>query len=508
MIINGKSIRGIFNYSPELTFEVGDFVVDGDYMYLALQESTGNKPSESTEFFETYVGGEVLDPSQYKVGSIKKDSLLSAAGLDSILSSYFSGPDENGLIRNRITSDLRIISSGLFESGNVDSTTSPLDTIMCKPDLNNAVFHVDPNSDAKLVLPPEPNRNETEINYILKQYTYRDSDGSVTGEPGSFVRIQELVKLSKEYSATAYRFITSRTGESYEIGENTIWNQTCLQFRVLSELDRIKAYYISEINKTKKLQKLLANNFRFKKVSFNQKSNILRLTYGGPNAQLPVSPTDAFDFPTTFTFTTIDTLGYSRSYDITLELKEIVKNGIDVSYKVGDSNVMMDIKFERSIISGNTNNITFTLSGSAIFQSCYYQQVIRSIDEDVNESVAGKTFYEFNIGTMPEGFVNFNTNWPMEIAIETRIKTRSSIDRIYVDLGEIFQELKKAAGINEEYSFILNHLPVRTLVKFTYESVTNSIRLDIDSEVMPSTGIDKSDISGTLRSITNLNMLY
>lgn len=506
MIINGKSIRGIFNYDPELTFEAGDFVVDGDYMYLALQESTGNKPSESTEFFETYVGGKVLDPSQYKVGSIKKDSLLSAAGLDSILSSYFSGPDENGLIRNRITSDLRIISSGLFESGNMNSTTSPLDTIMCKPDLNNAVFHVDPNSDVKLVLPPD--RGETEINYILKQYTYRDSDGSVTGEPGSFVRIQELVKLSKQFSVIAYRFITSRTGESYEISENTIWNQTCLQFRVLSELDRIKAYYTSEINKSRKLQKLLANNFRFKKVSFDQKSNILRLTYGGANAQLPVSPTDAFDFPTTFTFTTVDTLGYSRSYDITLELKEIVKNGIDTSYKVGDSNVTMDVKIEKDVILGNTNTIVFTLSGSAVFQSCYYQQILRSIDKDVDESVAGKNFHVFNKDTMPEGFVSFNSNWPIEIAVETRIKTDSSIDNIYIDLGEVYRELKKAAGINKEYSFILNHLPVRTLVKFTYESATNSIRLNLDSDVAPSTGISKSDISGTLRYITNLKMLY
>lgn len=505
MIINGKSIRGIFNYDPELTFEEGDFVVDGDYMYLALQESTGNKPSENTEFFETYVGGKVLDPSQYKVGNINKDSLLSAAGLDSILSSYFSGPNENGLIRNRITSDLRIISSGLFESENVDSTTSPLDTIMCKPDLNNAVFHVDPNSDVELVLPPD--KSETEVNYILKQYTYRDNEGSVTGEPGSFVRIQELVKLSKQFSVTAYRFITSRTGDSYEISENTIWNQTCLQFRVLSELDRIKAYYTSEINKTRKLRKLLANNFRFKKVSFDKKSYILRLTYGSPNAQLPVSPTDIFDFPTTFTFTTIDTLGYFRSYDITLELKEIIKNGIDLSYKVGDSNVMMDIKFEKDIILGNTNTIIFTLSGSAVFQSCYYQQIVRSIDEDVDKSVAGKTSYVFSKDTMPDGFISFDSSWPMEIVIETRVKTLSDIDKIYVDLGEVYQKLKKAGGV-ERYSFILLHSPVRTLVTFTYEPITNSIRLSLDTDVVPDVGISKSDVSVTLRYITNLKMLY
>ena len=59
MKINDRSIRGIFIYSDDAVFEKGDFVLDGSYLYVCQADtSVGEKPSEATNKFSLYVGGE------------------------------------------------------------------------------------------------------------------------------------------------------------------------------------------------------------------------------------------------------------------------------------------------------------------------------------------------------------------------------------------------------------------------------------------------------------------
>ena len=167
MIINNKSIKGIYRYNSNVEFEPGDFVLDSEVLYKVLQTTKGNIPRTSPDYFEVYVGNNCTSLEEYKKGAMKKDCVLSAVSLDSILSSYMSGYNEQGLISNRITSDLKIISSSFASTEDVSAYTNPLDAILCKSDLNNAIFNVDPNSEVEKILPRTD--GETGIRYVLRQ---------------------------------------------------------------------------------------------------------------------------------------------------------------------------------------------------------------------------------------------------------------------------------------------------------------------------------------------------
>ena len=62
MIINKTNVRGIFLYSPDVTFEKGDFVVLDDLIYVCNSESTGISPSSSTPNFSLYLSARKLRP--------------------------------------------------------------------------------------------------------------------------------------------------------------------------------------------------------------------------------------------------------------------------------------------------------------------------------------------------------------------------------------------------------------------------------------------------------------
>jgi hypothetical protein len=46
MIINGKSVRGIYIYNPTAEYEKGDFVVDGDCIFIC----TANSPTDTSKY--------------------------------------------------------------------------------------------------------------------------------------------------------------------------------------------------------------------------------------------------------------------------------------------------------------------------------------------------------------------------------------------------------------------------------------------------------------------------
>ena len=418
MIINNKNIKGIYEYQPSLEFEPGDFVVDGGILYKVLQRSRNLIPSLSPENFEVYVGGNCIEPSEYKVGKIKKDCILSAISLDSILSSYMSGFSESGLITNRITSDLRIISSSLAGSNSVSRYTSPLDTILSESSLNNAIFYVDPNSEVENIIPAV--EGETGVRYILRQYTYVDTDNESIGEP-STVRIQELTKLSSKNVVTLYRYVLGNDNE-FSVSDSTSWVDTSLNSDTQKELSKLRNYYISEIEKYKKLQLVLSNNFRFKKLSIPDNSSRLVLSYGR-SGDLVVSDLTTNDVPITFTISTLDSLGFLRVYDITIELSVLIKAKTAVTYKVGCSDISLDVDFPDS------NSISFSLNSEAIFQSCYYQQLVSDLDTNVLLSRESSSLL------IKPSMVGVNSlsscNVPIQINTKT-IKGNSSRDEIVV----------------------------------------------------------------------------
>lgn len=375
MIINNKSIKGIYKYNSNIEFEPGDFVLDNEVLYKALQTTKGNQPRTSPDYFEVYVGSNCVSSEDYKKGAIKKDCVLSALSLDSILSSYMSGYNEQGLISNRITSDLKVISSSLASNEDVSAYTNPLDAVLCKSDLNNAIFNVDPSSEVEKILPRT--EGETGIRYVLRQYTYIDSDSVSSGDP-SITRIQELTKISNLAVTTLYRYVISSDGR-FSISENTTWMSNEVDPNIQKELNQVRGYYLSEIEKYRKLQLIMSNNFRFKSLDIPSNSSKIEIPYGKVDS-LVMSESTLDEVPITFTISTVDFKGFLRIYDITVEFGTLVRARTAVSYKVGCSDITLSVSFNEK-----NKSVEFTLSGSdnAIFQSCYYQQLVKSIDSNV-----------------------------------------------------------------------------------------------------------------------------
>lgn len=375
MIINDKSIKGIYKYNPSIEYEAGDFILHEEVLYKALQKTKGNSPNTSPEHFEVYVGSNCTSPEEYVRGKFKKDCTLSAISLDSILSSYMSGYNEQGLISNKVTSDLRIISSSFSKVDDVNSFTNPLDAIFCKSDLNNAVFNIDPNSEVEKILPHT--EGETGIRYILRQYTYIDSDNVASGDP-SITRIQELTKISNLSVTTLYRYIIS-SGSKFSISESTTWMSNEVNPNFQRELSQVRGYYLSEIEKYRKLQLVMSNNFRFKRLDIPKESSRIEIPYGKLSS-LVISDKTMDDVPLTFTISTVDLQGFLRVHDITVELGALIRSKTAITYKVGCSESKINLSV--SFIEKN-NMVEFTLSGGAIFQSCYYQQYVKDLDNNV-----------------------------------------------------------------------------------------------------------------------------
>lgn len=378
MIINNKSIKGIYKYNSDVEFEPGDFVLDSEVLYKVLQTTKGNIPRTSPDYFEVYVGNNCTSLEEYKKGAMKKDCVLSAVSLDSILSSYMSGYNEQGLISNRITSDLKIISSSFASTEDVSAYTNPLDAILCKSDLNNAIFNVDPNSEVEKILPRTD--GETGIRYVLRQYTYIDSDSASSGDP-SITRIQELTKISNLAVTTLYRYVISSDGR-FSIPENTTWMSNGVDPNFQKELSQVRGYYLSEIEKYRKLQLVMSNNFRFKSLDIPSNSSRIEIPYGKLNS-LVKSDETLDEVPTTFTISTVDLQGFLRVHDVTVDLGTLLKAKTAVSYKVGcsDSDIVLSVSFD-----DKNNSVIFSLSSGnskAIFQSCYYQQFVKDIDSNV-----------------------------------------------------------------------------------------------------------------------------
>ena len=284
--------------------------------------------------------------------------------------------------------------------------------------MNNAIFYVDPNSEVENIIPAV--EGETGVRYILRQYTYVDTDNESIGEP-STVRIQELTKLSSKNVVTLYRYVLGNNNE-FSVSDSTSWIDTSLNSDTQKELSRLRGYYISEIEKYKKLQLVLSNNFRFKKLSIPDNSSRLVLSYGR-YGDLVVSDLTTNDVPITFTISTLDSLGFLRVYDITIELSVLIKAKTAVTYKVGCSDISLDVDFPDS------NSISFSLNSEAIFQSCYYQQLVSDLDTNVLLSRESSSLL---IKPSTVGVNSLSScNVPIQINTKT-IKGDSSRDEIVV----------------------------------------------------------------------------
>ena len=218
MLINNKSVKGIFEYSPDLTYEPSDFVIENNGLFVCLQKSTGNLPSQSLDYFKPYLSDKCISLQEYleEVDNPTEgeDKYISASTLSAVLNYYMSGFSKKGEITNsvEVTSDGTYTINGDI-SNPLRNSDEVLDYIINSESLNNAVFKISPEVF-----------NGTHPR-ILRQYTYTEGTTKY--------RLQELIDLDSG-------------GVEYRVGNSEIignWKSISDHDTINREISELKTYY-------------------------------------------------------------------------------------------------------------------------------------------------------------------------------------------------------------------------------------------------------------------------
>ena len=109
MILNdGKHVQGIFIYNPDIEYELGDFIVEEDCIYICKSGSPvkGKKPSKYPSLFNPYPGNIITSLDEYKEYLVspngKEDKYISSNILSGVLQDMYFGFGDSGLIGSYI----------------------------------------------------------------------------------------------------------------------------------------------------------------------------------------------------------------------------------------------------------------------------------------------------------------------------------------------------------------------------------------------------------------------
>lgn len=313
MIINGKSIRSIFQYNENAEYEKGDFVVDGDCIFICTAKSPtnttnftvkGRKPIKDdgkfdSENYKAYPGDLISSADEYyKIikdnGNGVEDKYVSSYALCEILRRIYFGINENGVITDHILyspEDNKIDYSVGSKSINeyLDTTTEVLTKIMLDPGLNNGMILVSkdlPEIKNLFIMPETSDRqNESQSYYdggnnvvLLRQYTY------ISGKLKW--RVQELIDPS--YGESFFRYLKSKvnTGEedaimdelvnySLEGGYVSTWKSNfgggskgnSTSKRIATKLNTIQEAFNNQLNDYERKVEDLQGSFKFSEIN-------------------------------------------------------------------------------------------------------------------------------------------------------------------------------------------------------------------------------------------------
>ena len=316
MIINGKSVKGIYIYNPTAEYEKGDFVVDGDCIFICTANSPtdtskytvkGQKPIENGKFnsenYKAYPGDLITSADEYysiiknNVDGGVVDKYVSSYALCEILKRTYFGINENGVITNHIlyspennSVDLSVGSKSTTEY--LDDTTSILTKILLEPELNNGIVQVSRNLPELKDLFVEQMESDQEIEseyysnkkvgtkvVLLRQYTYVENEEKY--------RVQELIDPRTGESFFRYLRSKSLSDNSWAI-ENELKNyeltggyisawvsnfggttetQNSSSRRIVNRLNSVIEAYRSRLDDYRHKLTQLDESFRFKEVS-------------------------------------------------------------------------------------------------------------------------------------------------------------------------------------------------------------------------------------------------
>lgn len=315
MIINGKSVRGIYVYNQTAEYEKGDFVVYGDCIFICTANSPtdtskytvkGQKPIDengkfNSENYKAYPGDLITSADEYynivkNNGNGVEDKYVSSYALCEILRRTYFGLDESGVITDHViyspednSIDFSVGSKSSTEY--LDNTSSILTKILLEPELNNGLVKISRNLPELKNLFVEQIESDQEINadyysnnrvgtkvVLLRQYTYIENKEKY--------RVQELI--DPKTGESFYRYLRSKTIndgtwaienelQSYELegGYISAWvsnfggttkTQNNSSRRIVNRLNSVIEAYRSRLEDYKNKFAQLEDSFRFKEI--------------------------------------------------------------------------------------------------------------------------------------------------------------------------------------------------------------------------------------------------
>lgn len=378
MIIDNTHVRGMFIYNETSEYERGDFVIEGNTIYICTAKNPNNQlnntvsgilPSTDSDNFDTYLLDKTSTFKEYLEevkNNFEEDKLISGSVLSEILSNYSFGYDEKGIIKDFIsyTPETGITFSPGIEKI-LEGTTkdgSILDSILKSPDINNAFIRISrsiPEISIKLpVIDTDGSVEGVDIDSIvLRQYTYYSSTNKET------YRVQEIADHISGNVLYRYAF-----GKNYAI--SSVWKNSFVNNKFKEEVQYVKNYYENKIIELEKLKDSLIGNFRYRELAIN-KSEEVTLQCNNPNGENYIRCSD-FSKPIIITVvvqTSTDGIIF-RNNSVTIDLSDsIVTSGGILEYYIGG-----DSTNTIKVLNPTKTSITLKLSGrSSRFVNIYYR---------------------------------------------------------------------------------------------------------------------------------------
>lgn len=275
MKINNESVRGFFLYSENAEYESGDFVVDGNTIYVCSPKGsltvTGEEPRLS-ENFEVYLGEQMADVSEFikfseeGVGSKKYVSLTA---LPAILNNYMAGLTTSGIIGDSVdySDDYGFhVNIKELDSSVTFEVNSVLSDLLINESLNHGIFKVSrylPEISTYVGLEDKDNYKYEYC--ILKQYTYQD-------QLGQLIRVQELVDHEDGHIYYRSCVLDSDYNSSPEFKFATI-NTLALQ----QKANKLFSVYAERLNGFRERVKEIEGQFCFSPIAVEEEGKEITL---------------------------------------------------------------------------------------------------------------------------------------------------------------------------------------------------------------------------------------
>lgn len=404
MRINNNSVRGIFKYSSDITFEKDDFVVDGNCIYICTDPhgATNVRPSEDVEHkkYSEYPGNKIISASEYYdyVQSEDRnlqveDKYVSAHSLCEILENMYFGFGDNGILYDHIiynpNTGIEYSIRGVHEILDY-STPNILDMVLRSSDLNNGLLKISRNLPEISDLLLYDTQSESDV-IILKQYTYLDSDGMVP------YRVQEL--MDPEKNRLYFRFAK---GINLESGGHDFSDSVISRWRslfgsdsdILEMLNTVEEYWTSRVE-TEYREKIarIRGRYCYREVEASETN------YLGSNSVF-LYPGEIRDIKSVEDFTSrpclLDILvkvsigsesGVYRNYSITLDAKDVADSSTNQEVYNLDDNIYLTAIYDGS---GEIQCLNISVN-SGVIKDIYYRD--KTLDH-IHEWVRVATQYD------------------------------------------------------------------------------------------------------------------